>query len=245
MQSLTKVTWARHTLIALDRKVFAPGEVSLVSLLVSQQGVEVVRQLLWVPAQCIDHRARRQESGQRSTRQQDRHRIQPEGIERFFGDVVGADVVLKGEIEFVVPGHKVKAGVFLHRVRVPQSPIFAASLGATGSIDVHPDPFCKPAYVPVPPAVRATVGDKPDNWGLVPVVADVPVLCSVTIEPVGPYWSTPPLFVSCLQMCYLSVLRHSITVRTEGEGPVEYSPQTRPIYGRVGAPKKKLLPLLP
>ena len=54
---------------------------------------------------------------------------------------------------------------------------------------------------------------------------------------------------------------HSITVRTEGEGPVEYSPQTCPIweqaikivsrlgalvtYGRVGAPKKKLLPLLP
>ena len=26
---------------------------------------------------------------------------------------------------------------------------------------------------------------KPDNWGLVPVVADVPVLCSVTIEPVN------------------------------------------------------------
>ena len=158
--------------------MFAPGEVSLVSLLVCQQGVEVVRQLLRVPAQCIDHGARRQESGQRSTRQQDRHRIQPEGIERFFGDVVGADVVLKGEIEFVVPGHKVEAGVLLHRVRVPQSSIFAASLGATGSIDVHlifrklirsysllrdyPDPFCKPAYVPVPPAVGATVGDKPD-----------------------------------------------------------------------------------
>ena len=63
--------------------------------------------------------------------------VQFECIEGLLCDVVSADVVLEGEIEFVVPGHKVKAGVSIHCVRVPQPPILAASLGATGSIDVH------------------------------------------------------------------------------------------------------------
>jgi len=225
--------------------VFAPGEVSLVSLLVCQQGVQVVRQLLRAPAEGVDHGAGWEESGEGGTGEQDRHSVQLQRIEGLLCDVVGADVVLEGEIEFVLPGHKVKAGVSLHCVRVPQPPILAASLGATASIDVHPDSFGKPAYIPIPPAVGAAMGDEPDDWGLFPVVADVPVLCSVTVEPISPHWSSSPFCLGCLQMCNLSVLRHSITVGTEGEGPVENSPQTCPIYGRIGAPKKKLLPLLP
>ena len=117
--------------------MFAPGEVSLVSLLVCQQGVQVVRQLLRAPAEGVDHGARWEESGERGTRKQDRHSVQLQRIEGLLCDVVGADVVLEGEIEFVLPGHKVKAGVSLHCVRVPQPPILAASLGATASIDVH------------------------------------------------------------------------------------------------------------
>ena len=134
---LTKVTWAWHTLMALDRKVFAPSEVSLVGLLVCQQGVQVVRQLLRAPAEGVYHGARWEEGGEGGAREQDRHSVQLQCIEGLLCDVVGADVVLKGEIEFVLSGHQVKAGVFIHCVRVPQPAILAASLGATGSIDVH------------------------------------------------------------------------------------------------------------
>ena len=123
--------------MALDRIVFAPGEVSLVSLLVCQQGVEVVRQLLRAHAQRVDHRARWQKGRQWSTGEQDGHSVQLKSIECFLSDVVSADVILKGEVEFVVSGHKVEAGVSVHCVRVPQPSILATSLSATGTIDVH------------------------------------------------------------------------------------------------------------
>ena len=123
--------------MALDRKVFAPVEVILVSLLVRQQGVEVIRQLLRAPAQRVYHGARWQEGGQGGTGEQDRHSVQLQCIECLLCDVVGADVVLKGEVELVVPGHQVKAGVSLHCVRVPQPTILPASLSATGTINVH------------------------------------------------------------------------------------------------------------
>ena len=179
--------------MALDRKVFAPGEVSLVSLLVCQQGVQVVRQLLRAPAEGVDHGAGWEESGEGGTGEQDRHSVQLQRIEGFLCDVVGADVVLEGEIEFVLPGHKVKAGVSLHCVRVPQPPILAASLGATASIDVHlkvkeinlellrrtyPDSFGKPAYIPIPPAVGAAMGDEPCKLNLKLCKDQVTLKCS-------------------------------------------------------------------
>ena len=158
--------------------MFAPGEVSLVSLLVCQQGVEVVRQLLRALAQSVNHGAWWQEGGQGGTREQDRHSVQLQRVECLLCDVVGADVVLKGEVEFVFPGHQVKTGVSLHCVRVPEPTILAASFSATGAINVHlekvclkgfssledyPDPFCEPAHIPVPSAVGVAMGDKPDE----------------------------------------------------------------------------------
>ena len=164
--------------MALDRIVFAPSKVILVSLLVRQQGVEMVRQLLRAPTQRVYHGARWQEGAQGSPGEQDRHSVQLERVEGLLCDVVGADVVLKGEVELVVPGHQVKAGVSLHCVRIPQPAILAASLSATGTINVHlekvclkgfsslpdyPNPFCEPAYIPVPSTVGAAMGDKPDE----------------------------------------------------------------------------------
>ena len=164
--------------MALDRIVFAPVEVILVSLLVCQQGVEVIRQLLRAPAQRVYHGARWKKGGEWSAGEQDRHCVQLQCVECLLCDVVGADVVLKREVELVVPGHQVKAGVSLHCVRIPQPAILAASLSATGTINVHlekvclkgfsslpdyPDPFCEPAHIPVPSTVRVAMGDKPDE----------------------------------------------------------------------------------
>jgi len=111
--------------MALDRIVFAPSKVILVSLLVCQQGVKVVCQLLWTPAQRVNRRARWKEGGEWGTREQDRHCVQLQRVECLLCDVVGADVVLKREVEFVVPGHQVKAGVSIHCVRVPQPSILS------------------------------------------------------------------------------------------------------------------------
>ena len=123
--------------MALDRKVFAPGEVSLVGLLVRQQGVEVVRQLLRAPAEGVYHGARWEESRERGTREQDRHSVQLQRIESLLCDVVGADVVLEGQVELVVPGHQVKAGVAVNCVRVPQTSILPTTFGAASAINVN------------------------------------------------------------------------------------------------------------
>ena len=60
-----------------------------------------------------------------------------EGVERLLRDVVGADVVLEGQVELVVPGHQVKAGVSVNCVGVPQTSVLPTTFGAASAINVY------------------------------------------------------------------------------------------------------------
>ena len=116
---------------------------------------------------------------QAGSREQDGHCVQLEGVERLLRDVVGADVVFEGQVELVVPGHQVKAGVSVNCVRVPQTSVLPATFRAASAINVYlqnyndrkhenhldywdyPNSFGKPTNIPVPSTVRTTMGDKP------------------------------------------------------------------------------------